>query len=291
MKRILVTGALGQVGLAVSELLKDKTEYGLYLYGRRPSKDGRVEVLDITNEAEVHRVISTIKPHVIINCASMTAVDLCESEEEQAYNSNALGPKYLAEAADYIEAKLIHLSTDYVYDGQAVKPYTEGDLVGPINVYGRTKLEGELFVSKLCKRHFIIRTAWVYGEGKNFVNTMLRLAESGNKIRVVSDQYGSPTSAKELAKVIIFLMNTESYGLYHATCEGSTNWYEFAVTIFKEFEKDVEIEAISTAEYKTPAKRPMYSVLDNKELHERHGYYMKEWIEAFKEYVMERNYT
>jgi dTDP-4-dehydrorhamnose reductase len=159
-------------------------------------------------------------------------------------------------AAQQCGAKLVHVSTDYVYDGEAVRPYVETDAANPMSAYGRTKFAGDQFVEEFCDKAFILRTAWVYGEGKNFVKTMLRLAESGNKVRVVADQFGTPTSAMELARAIIFLMNTESYGIYHATCEGSTNWHEFAVTIFQMAGKDVPVEAITSNEYPVPAKRP-----------------------------------
>jgi dTDP-4-dehydrorhamnose reductase len=285
MKKLMITGASGQLGLALRSLLKDKTEYVLLQTDAFASPDGVVAALDITDEAAVNSYIEVNKPDIIINCAAMTAVDLCESEQDKAYRINALGPKNLAMAAEKAGAKLVHVSTDYVYDGQASTPYTEESVPDPASAYGKTKYAGDEFVQKICKRYFILRTAWVYGEGKNFVKTMLRLAESNNKIRVVSDQYGTPTSALELAKVITFLMETDSYGIYHATCEGSTSWYEFAVTIFKLAGKAVEVEAILTSEYPTPAKRPMYSVLENKALYERHGYVMKEWKDALEEYM------
>jgi dTDP-4-dehydrorhamnose reductase len=287
MKRIMITGALGQLGLALYRLLKDRDEYELLRTDALISADGLVRALDITKEEEVNTYIEGTKPEVIINCAAMTAVDLCESEQDKAYSINALGPKNLAMAADKIGAKLVHISTDYVFSGQASVPYTEEQEPSPVSVYGITKQAGDEFVRSYCRKSFILRTAWVYGEGKNFVKTMLRLAESNNKIRVVSDQYGTPTSALELARVIIYLMETESYGIYHATNEGGTNWYEFALTIFQKAGKSVEVEAIPTSEYPTPAKRPMYSILENKALRERHGYVMMDWKDAFEEYMKE----
>lgn len=289
MGRIMMTGALGQLGLALNRLLTEQGSNELYRTDAVEAADGSVKILDITDETAVHTYISDIKPDIIINCAAFTAVDLCESMQDKAYLINSLGPKYLAMAAEKTGAKLIHISTDYVYDGQATTPYTENNETNPISTYGKTKLAGDLFVQEFCKKSFILRTAWVYGEGKNFVKTMLRLAETGNPIRVVSDQYGTPTSALELARVILFLMETESYGVYHTTCEGSTNWYEFAVTIFKEAGKEVTVEPILTSEYPTPAMRPMYSILDNKALREQHGYYMKDWKDAFREYMINKN--
>jgi dTDP-4-dehydrorhamnose reductase len=288
MKNIMITGASGQLGLALYYLLKDKDVYRLLRTDAFENPDKTVTALDITDEAAVNSYIEKNNPEIIINCAAMTAVDLCESEQERAYRINALGPKFLAMAAERINSKLVHISTDYVFNGQASVPYTEEDVPDPTSAYGRTKQAGDEFVQKFCKKYFILRTAWVYGEGKNFVKTMLRLAQNNNKIRVVADQYGTPTSAMELARVVIFLMETESYGIYHATCEGSTNWYEFAVTIFKEVGIEADVEAISSDEFNAAAKRPMYSVLDNKALRERHGYVMKEWQEAFREYC--KNY-
>lgn len=285
MKRIFITGASGQLGLALEHLMVNNQDYTLYRTDARASEDGRVMALDITDEAAVTEAVRSVKPDIIINCAAMTAVDLCESEPEKAYSINALGPKHLATAAKEADIKLIHVSTDYVYDGRANLHYIETTEPNPLSVYGRTKLEGDRFVLEHCPKSFVLRTAWVYGEGKNFVKTMLRLADQGNTIRVVSDQYGTPTSALELAKVILFLMETESYGIYHTTCEGSTNWHEFALTIFEMAGREVMVEAITTSDYPTPAVRPKYSVLDNKALRELHGYYMKDWKEALKEYM------
>lgn len=285
MKRIIITGASGQLGLALNRLLKDRQEYVLFRTDVAGDEEKAIEALDITDEAAVSAYIGQIRPDIIINCAAMTAVDLCESQQVKAYQINAIGPKNIAMAAERIGAKLVHVSTDYVYDGLKDSPYTEEDKPNPVNAYGRTKFAGDEFVRELCKKHFILRTAWVYGEGKNFVRTMLRLAEHNHNVRVVYDQVGTPTSALELARVIIYLMETGSYGIYNATCEGSTSWYEFALFIFKEAGLDIRVVPIPTSEYPTPAVRPKYSVLDNKALRERHGYVMKEWKEAFREYM------
>ncbi|TAH64340.1 MAG: NAD(P)-dependent oxidoreductase, partial [Anaerolineaceae bacterium] len=188
MKRILITGARGQLGLALIKLLKDKQKYLLHLTDSRLDLDHKVNMLDITDEAAVKSEISDFLPDIIINCAAMTAVDLCESEQEKAYNINALGPKYIAQAASKVGAKLIHISTDYVYDGQAVTPYTEESEPNPTSVYGHTKLAGDNYVMSYCPNASILHTSGVYGEGNNFVRTMLRLADEGKNIRVVSDQ-------------------------------------------------------------------------------------------------------
>lgn len=290
MKKILITGASGQLGHALIDLMNQKDEYQLFLTDSHDTEDGYIKKLDITDETAVKSVISGIIPDIIINCAAMTAVDLCEKEQELAYRINSLGPKYIAEAAENVGAKLIHISTDYVYDGQADTPYTEEAETNPINVYGQTKLAGDKFVLEKSSKAFILHTAWLYGDGKNFVKTMLKMADEGKRIRVVSDQFGTPTSAIELARVIMFLMGTDTYGKYHATCEGSTSWYDFAVNIFKLAGKNVDVEAISSDEYSTPAKRPRYSVLDNKKLREQHGYYMKDWKDALEEYMNSLKY-
>jgi dTDP-4-dehydrorhamnose reductase len=257
----------------------------LYRTDALEGADKTVEVLDITDEEQVKAYVSRIKPDIIINCAALTAVDLCESEQEKAYQINAIGPKNLAIAADAVDAKLVHVSTDYVFDGKSPIPYTEEDAPNPATVYGSTKNAGDEFVKQYCKKSFILRTAWVYGVGKNFVKTMLRLAETNDRIKVVNDQFGTPTSALELARAIIFVMETESYGIYHATCEGSTNWYAFAVEIFKAAHKSVEVVPITSEEFAAAAPRPKYSILDNKAFRERHGYYMKDWKYAFEEYM------
>lgn len=285
MKRIMITGASGQLGRALYRCLVNNNQYKLFL-SRSSQADEYISALNIAEQAAVDAYVDECKPDIIINCAAMTAVDLCESEQDKAYRINALGPKYLALAAERNGAKLIHLSTDFVFDGKASQPYTEEDTPNPISIYGKTKQAGDEFVQQLCKKHFIVRNAWMYGEGRNFVKTMLSLAETNRKIRVVADQFGTPTSALEVAKVIIYLMETEAYGIYHATNEGFTSWYEFAVIIFKEAGIKAEVEPILTSEYPTPAKRPAYSVLDNKALRERHGYIMTDWKLALHDYMV-----
>ncbi len=285
MKKILITGARGQLGLALGQLLEGQEDYKVLRTAARLSEDKDIIELDITDKVAVSKIVREFKPDIIINCGAMTAVDLCESQEEKAYKVNALGPKHLALEAHAIGAKIIHISTDYVFDGQANSPYIETDPRKPASVYGKTKLAGEDFVLESSNKSFIIRTAWLYGQGSNFVRTMLRLAKEGKDIKVVSDQFGSPTSALELARVIIFLMETDSYGVYHGSCQGKTSWYEFALKIFEEAGMEVSVKPIPTSQYPTAASRPMYSVLDNKGLRDRHGYYMKEWQDAFSEFM------
>ncbi len=260
MKKIMVTGCNGQLGRAINkEYAKDDVEF----INTDVAEGEGVISLDITDVDAVLALAEKARPDVIINCAAHTNVDACETQWDLAYRINAIGPRNLSIAASKYDIKLIHVSTDYVFPGTSPKPLTEFDAVDPISAYGKTKLEGENFVKEFAPKHFIFRTAWLYGDGKNFVKTMLKLSESHDVITVVSDQFGSPTSAAELAKMIHFLEPTENYGTYHATCEGQCSWADFAVEIFKKAGKDTVVKYVTTEEYNSPAKRPAYSVLDN----------------------------
>ena len=279
MFKLLVTGSNGQLGRAVSKLYEGNTEIELV--------NTDVAELDITNLEQTLEFVEKVQPYAIINCAAHTGVDACETDVDNAYKINALGPRNLSIAASKVGAKMVQISTDYVFSGDADKPYTEFDEPAPQGVYGKSKLEGELFVKQFADKFFIIRTAWLYGDGKNFVKTMLRLAETNDKVRVVSDQYGSPTSTKELAKIIDKLLWTENYGTYHGTCEGSCSWADFAKEIFRLAGKNTEVDYITTAEYPTPAKRPAYSVLEKFMLKLTVGYEPADWHEAIAEYIAE----
>jgi dTDP-4-dehydrorhamnose reductase len=276
MKKILVTGCNGQLGRAVNHILADK--YDLV--------NTDVAELDITNIEFVLHLVRKVKPYAIINCAAHTAVDACESEVESAFRINALGPRNLSIAATESEAKLIHISTDYVFDGEATAPYTEFDSTRPTGVYGQSKLAGEHFVKEFARHYFILRTAWLYGEGKNFVNTMFRLAESNEVVRVVADQIGSPTSALEVARAIAALLPTDNYGLFHATCEGSCSWADLAEEAYRLCQNDTVVERISTAEFPTAAKRPAYSVLRNFMLELSGVYRFADGHDALQEFLM-----
>lgn len=282
MKKILITGCNGQLGRA---LRKEYAEENVEFINTDVAGDGIVP-LDITSVEEVLSLVEKEKPDVVINCAAHTNVDACESQWDLAYQINAIGPRNLAIACEKTGAKLIHVSTDYVFPGTCPKPLTEFDAPEPISAYGKTKYEGELFVKEFSWKHFILRTAWLYGEGKNFVKTMLRLGESHEEITVVSDQFGSPTSAVELAKMIHFLEPTENYGTYHATCEGQCSWADFAVEIFRRAGKSTKVKYITTEEYNSPAKRPAYSILDNYMLRLVAGdkFKMADWKDALDAY-------
>lgn len=231
--------------------------------------------------------VREVKPYAIINCAAFTAVDKCETEEDLAFKINAIGPRNLAIAAADVDAKLIHVSTDYVFAGDAESPYYESDVPAPQSAYGRTKLAGEEFVKLFAKKFFIVRTAWLYGDGNNFVKTMLRLAETRDEVGVVADQFGSPTSALELAKAIVDLVPTDNYGIFHGTCEGMCSWADFAEKIFEKSGKDVKVKHLTTEEYPTPTKRPAYSVLENRMLKLTGGYTFAQWEEALDVYLKE----
>lgn len=279
MNKIIVTGCNGQLGRAINLELKNRTDIEFV--------NTDVAELDITNIDKVMELVRQVKPYAIINCAAHTAVDACEDEWDKAYRINAIGPRNLSIAATETGAKMIHVSTDYVFDGKADKPYIEFDKPNPQGAYGTTKLAGENMVKDFADRYFIFRTAWLYGDGKNFVKTMLRLSESNDKVRVVGDQVGSPTSAKQLAAAIAHLLFTENYGVFHATCEGSCSWAQFAEEIFRLAGKKTVVEAITTKEYAAKAPRPAYSILENYMLKLTTDYMFADWHDALIAYMKE----
>lgn len=277
MKKVIVTGANGQLGRAINKLYAGSTEYELI--------NTDVGELDITNVDRVMEFVREIRPYAIINCAAYTAVEACEKEEDLAFRINAIGPRNLSIAATETGAKLMHVSTDYVFDGNGCRPYVETDPVGPQGAYGRTKLAGENFVKEFSYRHYIVRTAWLYGDGKNFVKTMLRLSETNDKVRVVKDQVGSPTSADELAKAIAYLLPTENYGLFHGTCEGDCSWAQFTEEIFRLAGRSTVVEPITSKEYGAAVKRPAYSILENYMLKMTTDFMFSDWHDAIAEYL------
>lgn len=284
MKKILVTGCNGQLGRAINQEYANEAEF---INTDVQAGEG-VTALDITRVDDVLALVRETKPHVIINCAAHTAVDLCEQQWDSAYRINAIGARNLSIAATETDAKLVHVSTDYVFDGNGSRPYTEFDTPNPVSAYGKTKLEGENFVKAFAKKYFILRTAWLYGDGKNFVKTMLRLAENHDKITVVNDQVGCPTSAGELARMIHFLEPTENYGLFHAVCEGSCSWADLAEETFKLTGKDTVVERVTTEEYRrmnpNQAPRPEYSILDDYMIKLTSDFRMADWKTALKAY-------
>ncbi len=279
MKRIIVTGCNGQLGREINRLYEGNKDIELI--------NTDVDELDISNVNAVINLAKRVEPFAIINCAAYTAVDACETNQDLAFKVNALGPRNLAIAARETGAKLVHVSTDYVFNGTKKTPYYESDPLCPQSVYGATKAEGEKMIQQMMHRFFILRTAWLYGEGKNFVKTMLRLSETNDTVRVVGDQYGTPTSAYELARAIDSLLFTSNYGIFHATCEGSCNWAEFAEEIFRLARKNTKVEAITTAEYGAPANRPANSILENYMLKVTNGYQFADWHDAIAKYIKE----
>lgn len=277
MKKIIVTGCNGQLGRAVNEFYKNDPEISFV--------NTDVDELDITDIDAVLKLVREVQPYAIINCAAFTAVDACETQYEKAFAINAIGPRNLAIAARETGAKLMHISTDYVFDGKGTKPYVETDATAPASAYGSTKLAGEKFVEQFAEKYFILRTAWLYGDGKNFAKTMLKLAETHDVVRVVNDQFGSPTSTVELAKAIAALLFTDNYGIFHATCEGSCSWADFAAEIFRLAGKQTKVEGISTEEYGSVTPRPLYSVLDNRMFRLTTDFTFADWHDAIAVYL------
>lgn len=272
--KVLVTGANGQLGYDVIKRLEEKEIK--YLGTDR-------DTLDITKEDDVKRVIKDYSPDVIVHCAAYTAVDKAEDERELCHAVNVLGTRYIAEACKEIDAKMIYISTDYVFDGKGDKPFDVTDGPNPINYYGQTKYEGELEVQNLIDRYFIVRISWVFGSnGNNFVKTMLRLGKERDEISVVADQVGSPTYTYDLSKLLVEMIETDKYGTYHATNEGYCSWYEFACEIFKQAGIDVKVNPIKTEDYPTRAKRPKNSRLSKIYTNKHFKYELQTWQNSLR---------
>jgi dTDP-4-dehydrorhamnose reductase len=278
--KILVLGSKGQLGTDIVNTFSYKD----VIIGHD------ADTFDITNIDEVIKLTACIAPDLIINCAAYTNVDGCEANADTAYKVNALGARNIAVAAIETRSRLIHISTDFVFDGNTDSPYIEFDKTNPLSIYGKSKLAGEELIKEICPRHFILRTAWLYGKnGNNFVKTMLKLAGEKRSINVVNDQIGSPTATLDLVKAIEKIMVTEAYGTYHTTNNGMCSWNEFAKKIFLyagDIGKGIEVKPITAEELNRPAARPKYSVLRNYMIEMQFGYYMRDWEEAIKEYFM-----
>lgn len=283
--RILITGCNGQVGHCLTERLKNKANVLALDY----------EGLDITNQQAVIKTVTNFKPNYIINAAAHTAVDRAEQEVELSNAINCAGPQYLAVAAQEINAVMLHISTDYVFDGESKQPYVETDITAPQGVYGQTKLAGELAVAQCCDKHLILRTAWVFGEhGNNFVKTMLRLAQTRDELNIVGDQFGGPTYAGDIADALIAMIEyieqgqQPAWGVYHFTGMPYASWYEFAAKIFQLAEtkgvlaKQPKISSIPTSAYPTPAKRPANSRLDCSKIENQFGIKPSDWNAAIE---------
>ena len=278
MMKIWVSGASGQVGTAITDVA-DPLAFELL--------NTDVEELDITEIDEVLNFAELNRPDVIINCAGMTDVALCEKNPELAYKVNALGARNLSIAARKIGAKLVQISTDDVFDGQSSEPYCEFDDTNPKTVYGRSKRAGENYVKEFTEKHFIIRSNWIYGKGKNFVSNLLERVKTEHVLPVASDQFGSPTSANDLARLLLELMDTNEYGTYHITAKGTCSRYEFAKEILRLTDHDVTIQPVPTKESEFSSVRPAYAVLDNFILRILNMQEMPEWRESLKIFLKE----
>ena len=279
MLKVWIVGAEGQIGEAINEVLDP-----LEIEALNTDKNE----LDITQTDEVLRFGEIHRPDVIINCAAVTDVELCEREPEHAFRVNALGARNLSIVARKIGAKMVQLSTDDVFDGLASKPYTEFDETAPRTVYGKSKLAGERYVKEFTHKHFIIRSNWVYGKGNNFVNRVLAAADAGQSLSVAEDQYGSPTSAKDLAGIILYLIMTNEYGTYHATSKGVCSRYEFAQEILRLAGKQEQLNPVPTPQSDLSSARPAYAVLDNFILRIIEVYDMPQWKDSLAEFMNEK---
>jgi len=275
--KVLVTGADGQLGY---DVVRKLNELDIEHIGVDK------EDFDLTNEKETKDFIMDYQSDVIIHCAAYTDVDQAEVERELCYKVNVEGTRYVAEAAKELDAKMLYISTDYVFDGQGEEPFEVTDQPNPINYYGETKYQGEQEVQKLLNKYFIVRTSWVFGEhGNNFVKTMIRLGKERDEISVVADQYGSPTYTIDLAEVIIEMIETKKYGIYHATNEGFCNWYEFAKEIFKAAGIDVEIKTVTSNEFKSKASRPNNSRLSKNKCRDNNFCLLRHYSKSVKEFL------
>ena len=283
--KILVTGVKGQLGY---DCVRELTSRG---YKNVLGID--IDDLDLTKEADVKKYINEYKPDVVMHNAAWTAVDKAEENQDKVYQVNALAPKYIAEACKEVNAKMVYISTDYVFDGLGDKPFNVNDLKKGLSVYGKTKAQGEDFVTSTISNYFIVRISWVFGKnGNNFVKTMLKLADMGKtELNVVSDQIGSVTYTHDLAKLLCDMIETDKYGIYHATNEGYISWADFAKEIFKLANKNVKVNPISTEDYlklvPQQAKRPLNSRMSKESLDKAGFKRLPEWKGALKRYLDE----
>lgn len=274
---ILVTGASGQLGGDVCEYLKS---LGVPFIGTD------IDTLDITSSESVKAFFERHKIDCVIHCAAYTAVDKAEDEREKCFLVNAVGTENLAVCAAKAGAKMLYISTDYVFEGKGEKPFETNDPKGPLNFYGESKLKGEEAVLRHCAKHFIVRTSWVFGEkNTNFIATMLRLSKTHGEVSVVCDQIGSPTYSKYLARLVCSIARSEKFGVYHATNEGFCSWAELASFAFEAAGKKTVVKPIPSAEYKTKATRPLNSRLSKKSLEEGGFKKLPNWKAAVKEYL------
>ena len=308
--KILVTGAKGQLGKKIIELMA--ADFDLVLTDS--------DNMDITDKLQVHKVIKLERPDFIIHGAAYTAVDKAEDNEEICRKVNALGTKNIAETAKEFNIPLIYISTDYVFDGKKEIPYRETDATNPLSVYGQTKLEGEKFIEQICDKYYIIRSAWIFGElpenhpGTNFVETMIRLSKEKDSLSIINDQIGSPTYTGDLVEIIRQIIRAQDlglrasvisqnlnpktqnlspkpqvpYGLYHFSGTGACSWYDFAKEIFKQTNTKIKLNPVTSDQYPQKAKRPAYSYMDKSKIEKALGVLVRPWQEMLAEYLEKR---
>jgi len=277
MSRILITGSNGQLGTDVVAYLKSTSTNVILPVD--------VREMDLSKIDDIYDKLVSLKPEIIIHCAAFTAVDEAEDNSFLCMRINAEATRVIAEYAADFDVLVVYISTDYVFNGENDLPYNEDDATNPINLYGVSKLIGERHIESLLDKYFILRISWVFGiHGNNFIKTMLRLAQSRDEINVVSDQFGSPTSTKDLARLIFEMINSDNYGTYHVTNEGFCSWYEFACEIFNQFDIDIKVIPISSAEFPTRAKRPKNSRLCKNKLVENGFKLFPHWRDALADW-------
>lgn len=277
--KVLVTGVKGQLGYDVMKVLKSRNIDCL---------GADIEEFDITNATQTREFIKAYGPDVVVHCSAFTAVDRAEEVMDVCHAVNALGPRNIAEVCKELDAKMIFISTDYVFPGTGEEFYEVNDPTGPLGQYGATKLEGEKAVQELLEKYFIVRISWVFGKnGNNFVKTMLRLGKEREEINVVSDQIGSPTYTADLAILLCDMLETEKYGVYHATNEGICSWAEFTQEIFDIVGYTTKVNPIKTSEYPAKAARPLNSRMSKASLDESGFHRLPDWKDALKRYIKE----
>lgn len=277
--KILVTGVKGQLG---HDVVNELNKRGIDSVGVD------IQEMDITDASSVEQVITNAHVDAVIHCAAYTAVDAAEDNQEICRKVNVNGTQNIATTCKNLGIKMMYISTDYVFDGQGTRPWEPDDARSPLNVYGQTKYEGELAVQNTLDNYFIVRIAWVFGiNGKNFIKTMLNLAKTHNHLTVVNDQYGSPTYTYDLAKLLVDMVVTDKYGIYHATNEGICTWYEFAREIFRQAHIQIDVQPVSSDAFPSKAKRPANSRMSKDKLEENGFHRLPTWQDAVSRYLNE----
>ncbi len=277
--KVLVTGVKGQLGY---DVVKRLNKLGIENIGVD------IDDFDITSEKQTEEYIENYKPDVVVHCAAYTAVDKAEDDKEKCYSINVEGTRNIVAGCKQIDAKMVYISTDYVFDGEGVEAQLEDKSTDPVNYYGYCKEQGEKVVRELLEKHFVIRTSWVYGKnGNNFVKTMLKLAETRDELNIINDQIGTPTYTPDLAVLICDVLQTIKYGTYHGVNEAYCSWYDFAIAIFKKAGIEMKVNPILTSEYPTKAKRPLNSRLSKEKLDENGFKRLPKWEDALSRYFIE----